>query len=162
MKILKKHISPIWFVVAAFVLVMVLSLTGVMNKLLMTGPILGRASDLSAGKVLCTTVADCPQPQCFGSFNITDKREPLGVNATDAEKTAYSLGDFWYNSQGELKTIECVDGHCQTSPFCLIEGNDIKDFLTKYPLAWVKEYPWLFIGFIALFGVIIWGAVGKQ
>lgn len=161
MKLFKKKFKW-WYILIAVVFVAALSFTGLFNELFLSGTFLGRTSDLTQGKLPCVTVDDCPEPKCFGSFSIDDTREPLPADATEAEKSAYNLGDTWYNAQGELKEVQCIEGKCETSPFCIIEYSDITNFLSDYPLAWVKEYPLVFVLMIGLFMVAVWGAIGKQ
>lgn len=143
-----------WYFVVAFAIVITLSLTGVMNSIVFPSW-LGRSSALTAGQLPCSTVSDCPAPSCFGSFSIGDK-STVTVASSGAEKAAASLGDAWYDMQGNLKEVQCISGKCQTSPFCAIEYSDITGFLKQYPLAWVKEFPWLFILIFAMLVVVIW------
>jgi hypothetical protein len=152
-----------WMIVIPVVLVIILSLTGIMNDILFSGPVLGRTSDLTQGKIPCKVVSDCPKPSCFGSFNVTQKTTvQLSPNATAAEKAAASLDNSWYDMQGKLTEVKCVDLKCQTSPFCIIEYSDVTGWLGNQPFQWIKEYPWVLGGLVIIGALIIFATAGVK
>lgn len=140
-------------------LVLALSYSGVMNRTM-----LGRSSDLTQGKVSCTTDTDCPKPQCFGSFNIAQKSdvESNPTSATEAEKQAAGLDNWWYDAQGNLQDVKCVNQKCQTSPFCFIEYKDITGWIGNHPFEWLKQYPWVIFALIGIVALIIFATAGRK
>jgi hypothetical protein len=138
---------------------LILSITGVMNQILpQTSE--GRASELTKGNVQCSIDTTCPLPKCFGSFD-TAAKAAVTVDSSEAAKQASNLGTAWYDFQGKLKEVRCVEGYCQTSPYCMFEYSDITKYATL-PFEWIKQYPFVLVGLFTILALVVFIMTGKE
>lgn len=144
----------------------------------------------TGGAIVCyksdgVTVTPCPTPNCVGGFNLSAREDVEDCNTlSEPAKSSCKLTDTWYNFQGNLATVKCVDmdvdvtedlatqlnvptgwhqpvtgtqkGSLEVSPYCILEYDQVSDWVKANPLVWAKENPWLAIGvFLVLLLVIV-------
>lgn len=111
----KKRKFKWWYIAVAAVILYVLSQAGIMNNL------------FAVTEITCSATDPCPTANCVGSFTLAEKdmtEDCDTLNSTD--KYACKLNDFWYDFQGELKDIECVDTTCNGGDCWVLDEDGVK------------------------------------
>lgn len=168
-------------------------------KGVVTGPIpcsvavSGTTETMTCYKPDGTTVTDCPKPECVGGFTMKERTDAKDCDTLTKEpdKSSCKLSDAWYNLQGDLATVKCVDinvevkenlstqtgvptgwhqpvtgtthGVLEVSPYCVMEYQQVSDWIKANPMVWIRQNIWLALGLlVVLIAVVVAFLPGKQ